>query len=247
MPAAPHIPGASPLPQNGSTASQSTPPPPPTAPPAPPSPTPSPAATAPAAPTPVTDEELRHSLSGTYTPLPAPLSDVVSSNLDRPLHIRSIRLSPAPPTSRPAFLSALIKPFLQPLPDWVPRWLDPAPSSRRGEREGGPKTLQEVLQTTRTLMAHLDKFGVYDTQRSTVRMQPVRGGDVDEVELVLGLKERGRLFLKAGTEVGGGEGGGVSGSHFALDGWVCTVQAESKGQCRPGSDPSGRVAGIPSQ
>lgn len=33
---------------------------------------------------------------------------------------------------------------------------------------------------------------------------------MDEVELVLGLKERGRLFLKAGTEVGGGEGGGVS-------------------------------------
>ena len=43
-----------------------------------------------------------------------------------------------------------------------------------------------------------------------MRLQPVRGGDVDEVELVLALKERGRLFLKAGTEVGGGEGGGVS-------------------------------------
>lgn len=40
----------------------------------------------------------------------------------------------------------------------------------------------------------------------------MRGGDVDEVELVLGLRERGRLFLKAGTEVGGGEGGGVSNS-----------------------------------
>jgi hypothetical protein len=47
-------------------------------------------------------------------------------------------------------------------------------------------------------------------ERSRVKLQPVRGGDLDEVELVLGLRERGRLFLKAGTEVGGGEGGGVS-------------------------------------
>jgi hypothetical protein len=92
-------------------------------------------------------------------------------------------------------------------------------------------------------MAHLDKFGVYDMQRSTVRMQPVRGGDVDEVELVLGLKERGRLFLKAGTEVGGGEGGGVSGSHNTCSeqaGLYCT--AESMGQCRPGSALSGHTS-----
>lgn len=59
-------------------------------------------------------------------------------------------------------------------------------------------------------MAHIDKFGVYDIATSTVRLENKRGGDPDEVELVLGLRERGRLFLKAGTEVGGGEGGGVS-------------------------------------
>jgi len=46
---------------------------------------------------------------------------------------------------------------------------------------------------------------------SAVRLENKRGGDPDEVELVLALKERGRFFLKAGTEVGGGEGGGVSG------------------------------------
>jgi outer membrane protein insertion porin family len=69
-----------------------------------------------------------------------------------------------------------------------------------------------VLLSTRALVAHLDKFGVYDMGRTTLKLQPVRGGDLDEVELVLGLRERGRLFLKAGTEVGGGEGGGVSGS-----------------------------------
>ena len=43
-----------------------------------------------------------------------------------------------------------------------------------------------------------------------VRLEPKRGGDGDEVELVLGLRERGRFFLKSGTEVGGGEGEAVS-------------------------------------
>jgi len=47
-------------------------------------------------------------------------------------------------------------------------------------------------------------------QRTGVRLEHTPGGDEDEVELVLGLRERGRMFLKAGTEVGGGEGGGVS-------------------------------------
>lgn len=41
-----------------------------------------------------------------------------------------------------------------------------------------------------------------------VRLEPAPSGAEDEVSLVLGLKEKGRLFLKAGTEVGGGEGGG---------------------------------------
>ena len=159
----------------------------------------------------VSEEELQRRLRGEYEAAHSRLSSVVSGNLDRPLHLRNIRLSPAPPTTRSSFLSSLLKPFLQPLPNWVPTWLDPSPA-------GPPKTLQEVLHTTRALMAHLDKFGVYDVQRSGVRLQPVRGGDVDEVELVLALRERGRLFLKAGTEVGGGEGGGVSSSTWMLCG-----------------------------
>lgn len=77
----------------------------------------------------------------------------------------------------------------------------------------------------------MDKFGVYDMQRSGVRLQPVRGGDVDEVELVLALKERGRLFLKAGTEVGGGEGGGVS--HLSSLGALMAQSPESGSQNGP--------------
>jgi outer membrane protein insertion porin family len=62
------------------------------------------------------------------------------------------------------------------------------------------------------MMGYLDRFGIWDMQRCGVKLEHTPGGDDDEVELVLGLRERGRMFLKAGTEVGGGEGGGVSSS-----------------------------------
>lgn len=60
------------------------------------------------------------------------------------------------------------------------------------------------------MVGYLDRFGIWDMQKSAVKLEHTPGGDDDEVQLVLGLRERGRLFLKAGTEVGGGEGGGVS-------------------------------------
>jgi outer membrane protein insertion porin family len=120
--------------------------------------------------------------------------------MERPLRLSSIRLHPSPPTSRPGFLSSLLSPFLG--GSSLPGWLNPAPPP--------PQTLHEVLLSTRALVGHIDKFGVFDIEASNVRLENKRGGDPDEVELVLSLKERGRLFLKAGTEVGGGEGGGVS-------------------------------------
>lgn len=76
-------------------------------------------------------------------------------------------------------------------------------------------------------MTHIDKFGIFDLNTSSVRLENKRGGDPDEVELVLGLRERGRLFLKAGTEVGGGEGGGVSCSQ--LCGCKLTVRTSRPG------------------
>ena len=125
----------------------------------------------------------------------------MNDNLERPLRLTSIRLHPAPPTTRTSFLNSLLSPFVG--ATHLPTWLNPAPAP--------PETLHEVLLSTRALVAHLDRFGVFDMDNSAVRLENKRGGDPDEVELVLALKERGRFFLKAGTEVGGGEGGGVSG------------------------------------
>ena len=123
----------------------------------------------------------------------------VNDNLSRPLRLTSIRLHPSPPTTRSSFLNSLLCPFVGNTN--LPSWLNPAPPP--------PQTLHEVLLSTRALVSHLDRFGIFDMDNSAVRLENKRGGDNDEVELVLALKERGRFFLKAGTEVGGGEGGGV--------------------------------------
>ncbi|RSH92067.1 hypothetical protein EHS25_008479 [Saitozyma podzolica] len=146
------------------------------------------------------EEAFQRKLRGEYEAAQTRLGEVVTSNLDRPLRLTAIRLSPQPPTTRPSFLTSLLSPFLAPPNPHTPTWLHPAPPP--------PESLHDILRTTRALVAHLDRFGIFDMERAGVRLAPVRGGDEDEVELLLALRERGRLFLKAGTEVGGGEGGG---------------------------------------
>jgi outer membrane protein insertion porin family len=59
------------------------------------------------------------------------------------------------------------------------------------------------------LTTHLRRFDIFQDQID-VKLEPARGGVIGDVDLVLGIREKGRVFLKAGTEVGGGEGGFVS-------------------------------------
>lgn len=126
----------------------------------------------------------------------------VSDNMSRPLRLTSLRLSPPPQHTRTSFLDALVKPFLsQPHPS-LPVFLNPAPPQ--------PRTLHDILLTTRALVGHLERFDIFKMDQLGVRLEPRRGGDADEVEMVLELREQGRLFFKAGTEIGGGEGGAVS-------------------------------------
>lgn len=85
------------------------------------------------------------------------------------------------------------------LPTWL-EWLHPAPPA--------PQNLHEILLSTKALIQHIDQLGVYDMERVGVRLES--GTNPDEVELLVALREKGKLFLKAGTEFGGNEGGGVS-------------------------------------
>lgn len=116
------------------------------------------------------------------------------------MRLTSIRLSPAPPTTRTRFLDGLLAPFMG--DTGLPDWMHPTPRS--------PQTLHEILLSTKALVAHIDKVDVFDMERVGIRLEPAPSGEPDEVELVLALRERGRYFLKAGTEMGSNEGGGVS-------------------------------------
>ncbi|WVQ97995.1 hypothetical protein IAU59_005115 [Kwoniella sp. CBS 9459] len=146
------------------------------------------------------EEEFQRRLRGEYEQAQRRVGDVVSENMDRPLRLTSIRLAPTLKTTRPSFLSAALSPFLAPASPQNSSFLNPAPPP--------PRNLHEILLSTKSIVAHLDQFGIYDMDRVGIRFEPRRGGDPDEVEMVLALREKGRLFLKAGTEVGGGEGGG---------------------------------------
>ena len=116
------------------------------------------------------------------------------------MRLTSIRLAPAPPTTRTSFLNHLLAPFLG--NTGLPHWLHPVPPPAG--------TLREILLSTKALLAHVDQLGVFDVERTGIRLEPAPSGDPNEVELLLALREKGRLFLKAGTEFGSNEGGGVS-------------------------------------
>lgn len=117
-----------------------------------------------------------------------------------PLRLTSIRLAPPPPTTRTGFLSTLLSPFLGPsrLPDWVTGAPPP------------PESLHEILLSTKALVQHIDQLNVFDMERVGIRLEPSPSGNPADVEMLLTLREKGRLFLKAGTEFGSNEGGGVS-------------------------------------
>ncbi|KAK6903821.1 hypothetical protein I203_107329 [Kwoniella mangroviensis CBS 8507] len=146
------------------------------------------------------EEEFQRRLRGEYEQAQRRVGEVVSENMNRPLRLTSIRLSPVPKTTRPGFLNSLLSPFISPPSPSRPSFLNPAPPT--------PTNLHEILLSTKSLVAYLNEFGIYDMDRVGIRFEPKRGGDPDEIEMVLALREKGRLFLKAGTEVGGGEGGG---------------------------------------
>jgi hypothetical protein len=93
-----------------------------------------------------------------------------------------------------------------------------------------PQTLHEILLTTKAMAAHLRGFDIFHDDID-VKFQPAEGGAVGDVDLVLGVREKGRLFLKGGTEIGGGEGGAVG--RMTSLGNNCDSQAKAKSALIP--------------
>jgi outer membrane protein insertion porin family len=127
----------------------------------------------------------------------------VNANMERPLRLASIRFTPLPSHTRPGFLSALMTPFLSPPSPHLPAFLNPAPL------QDSPKSLHEILITTKGIVEHLRRFDTFH-EDIKVELRPKRGAEEGDLELCLGLREKGRVMIKAGTEVGAGEAGGVS-------------------------------------
>ncbi|KAG7548988.1 hypothetical protein FFLO_03101 [Filobasidium floriforme] len=151
------------------------------------------------------EEEFQRKLRGEYEEMQRRLHEVVETSMDHPLHISSIRIPNPPRVTRPGFLNSLISPFIS-KPSTSPLsipWLNPATTSGA---PNPPQTLHEILLTTKAMAAHLRGFDIFHDDVD-VKFQPAEGGAVGDVDLVLGVREKGRLFLKGGTEIGGGEGG----------------------------------------
>ncbi|KAJ9113502.1 hypothetical protein QFC20_001853 [Naganishia adeliensis] len=153
------------------------------------------------------EEEFQRKLRGEYEAAQRRIGEVVTESLDHPLHLSSIRIVNPPRTTRSSFLSSLLSPFISPIPQSsiTPSWLNPSVSYGL-EGATPPKTLHEILYTTKMLTTHLRRFDIFQDQID-VKLEPAKGGVIGDVDLVLGIREKGRVFLKAGTEVGGGEGG----------------------------------------
>lgn len=149
------------------------------------------------------EEEMQRKLRGEYEAAQRRIGEVVTTSMDHPLHLASVRLSPSLRHTRSGFLASLIAPFISPSEAYPfsPRFIDPAANLATP-----PGTLHEVLLTTKHLVNHLRRFDIF-ADHIDIKLEPARGGAIGDVDLVLGLREKGRLFLKAGTEVGGGEGG----------------------------------------
>ncbi|WOO83756.1 SAM50-like protein SPAC17C906 [Vanrija pseudolonga] len=144
------------------------------------------------------EDEFQRRLRGEYEAAQRRVGEIVYENMGAPLRLTSIRLAPPPPTTRTGFLSTLLAPFLggSRLPDCVTGAPPP------------PQSLHEILLSTKALVQHIDQLNVFDMERVGIRLEPSPSGNPADVEMLLTLREKGRLFLKAGTEFGSNEGGG---------------------------------------
>lgn len=118
-------------------------------------------------------------------------SPKINSNLNAPSRLASVRVEGAANT-RSSFLGWLIAPHLANAPDAEHVTLGNALHTSRG--------------ITRTLI-ETDIFATVEPRIEASRDVFAKDGDVD---LVLRTRERGRFFVKGGTEVGSGEGSAVS-------------------------------------
>lgn len=111
----------------------------------------------------------------------------IEDNFDTPMTLSALRVVGTAQT-RASFLAALLKPALA----------------------HAPETLGDVLHLTQASQRALAPWGLF--KRIDVRIEQPQSllAEKGAVDVVVDVKESGRLMLKSGTEVGQGEGSAVS-------------------------------------
>jgi outer membrane protein insertion porin family len=124
----------------------------------------------------------------------------VSSNLDAPLRLSSIRITGTKHT-RPSFLGRIVSPYLSsPTVSATSQGADALPS---------PETLRDVLRKTRDITDHLNKLDIFSEVEAGLESSTDVFAGPEDVDLVLKVKEASRYFLRTATDVGDGEGNAV--------------------------------------
>ncbi|EIN09167.1 mitochondrial protein [Punctularia strigosozonata HHB-11173 SS5] len=129
------------------------------------------------------EERLQRKLRGEYESAVMHLADVVNNSLERPARIASVRVVGATNT-RPAFLSSLVAPYLSPT----------------------PTSLRSVLDATRGMSHILTETGLFRTLDARLEKSRSPFARDQDVDVVIGVRERGRFWANTSTEVGNGEG-----------------------------------------
>jgi outer membrane protein insertion porin family len=110
----------------------------------------------------------------------------IEDNFDAPMTLSALRVTGTVQT-RASFLAALLKPSLATTPE----------------------TLGDLLRLTQATQQALAPWGIF--KQIDVRLETPQSllAEKGAVDLVVDVKESGRLMLKSGTEVGQGEGSAV--------------------------------------
>lgn len=114
-----------------------------------------------------------------------------------PAHIADIRIQGTPST-RTSFLGFLVKPHL-------------ASSTPSSVEEG---TVEDVLRRVARITGVLEQSDIFSSVLPTLERSRSAIAGENDLDLILKVRERSRLFLKGATETGNGEGSAVSNNTY---------------------------------
>lgn len=125
---------------------------------------------------------MKRKLAGEYESAVVRIAELVNGNLDAPSRISAVRVLGATQT-RSSFLRALISPHL-----------------------GDQNTFGHTLDAARGIVDSLSRTDAFTSVAPTLALASSPLAKPGDVDILLNVKERGRLYFRSATELGNGEG-----------------------------------------